>query len=57
MSHMKKPVDPRQKLVERERTGSEVYFIEWERNANTAKKVNAGDKLRQDQMHQLSCVS
>lgn len=57
MSHMKKPVDPRQKLVERGRTGSEVDFIEWERKANMAKKVNAGDKLRQDQMDQRSCVS
>lgn len=57
MSHMKKPVDPRQKLVERGRTGSDMDFIEWERKANTAKKVNAGDKLRQDQMDQLSCIS
>lgn len=34
MSHMKKPLDPRHKLVESERTGSKVDFIEWERKAN-----------------------
>lgn len=48
MSHMKKPLDPRHKLVERGRIGSKVDFIEWERKANVAKKVNASEKLRQD---------
>lgn len=43
--------------MERRRTGSEVDFIEWERKANMAKKVDAGDKLRQDQKDQLSRVS
>lgn len=57
VNHMKKPTNPRQKLVERERMGSEVDFIKWERKANRAKKVNASDKLRQDQMDHLSCVS
>lgn len=37
--------------------GNEVDFIEWERKSNMVKKVNAGDKSRQDQMYQLSCVS
>lgn len=57
MSHMKKPAHPRQELVERGRRSGEVDFIEWERKANMAKKVNASDKLRQDQMDQLSCMS
>lgn len=33
MNRMKKPADPRQKLVERGKSGSEVDFIECKRKA------------------------
>lgn len=56
MNHMKKPADPRQKLMGRGSMASEVDFVEWERKANMAKKVNASDKLRQVQMDQLRYV-
>lgn len=56
MSHMKKPSDLRQKLMGRGSMGSEVDFVEWERKANRAKKVNTSDKLRQVLMDQLHYV-
>lgn len=56
MNHMKKTTDPRQKLMGRGSMGSEVDFIEWERKANRAKKVNGTDKLRQVHTDQLCYV-
>lgn len=56
MNHTKNTADLRQKLMGMGSVGSEVDFIEWERKANRAKKVNASDKLRQVHVDQLHYV-
>lgn len=45
------------KVVEERRVLSNVHYVNGQREMNTAREVNASDRLRQDQMNQFICVS